>query len=108
MEMIGKEFLDRFHHYIHQWWPARALLEKAISKRFDVDFHKKRKKSHYLLIFYIFRLIHPVQYLFSIVHFHGVNIYLILNNNKKIFLVIQLNMFFILIRIKLGVYKLYH
>jgi hypothetical protein len=41
MEMIGKEFLDRFHHYIHQWWPARALLEKAISKRFDVKFFQK-------------------------------------------------------------------
>lgn len=37
MEMIGKEFLDRFHHYIHQWWPARELLEKAISKRFEVE-----------------------------------------------------------------------
>jgi uncharacterized UPF0160 family protein len=37
MEMIGKEFLDRFHHYIHQWWPARALLEKAIAKRFEID-----------------------------------------------------------------------
>jgi len=37
MEMIGTEFLDRFHHYIHQWWPARALLEKAIAKRFDID-----------------------------------------------------------------------
>ncbi len=36
MEMIGEEFLDRFHHYIHQWWPARALLEKAIAKRFEV------------------------------------------------------------------------
>jgi len=43
MEMIGKEFLDKFYHYIHQWWPARALLEKAISKRFDVRFHKEKK-----------------------------------------------------------------
>ncbi len=52
MEMIGKEFLDRFHHYIHQWWPARALLEKAISKRFDVDFHKKEKISLFIHILY--------------------------------------------------------
>jgi uncharacterized UPF0160 family protein len=37
MEMIGQEFLDRFHYYIHQWWPARALLETAISKRFEID-----------------------------------------------------------------------
>jgi len=37
LEMIGKEFLDKFYHYIHQWWPARALLEKALSKRFDID-----------------------------------------------------------------------
>jgi len=37
MDMIGKEFLDKFYHYIHQWWPARELLEKAISKRFDID-----------------------------------------------------------------------
>jgi len=37
MEMIGKEFLDRYHFYIHQWWPARSLLEKAIAKRFDID-----------------------------------------------------------------------
>lgn len=36
MELVGREFLDRFHFYIHQWWPARALLEKAIAKRFDV------------------------------------------------------------------------
>ncbi len=89
MEMIGKELLDRFNHYIHQWWPARALLEKAVTKRFDIDPS-------------------AVQYLFSIFYFHGVNIYLILNKNKKMFLVIQLNMFFILISIKLGVYKLYH
>jgi uncharacterized UPF0160 family protein len=39
MEMIGNEFLDRFQHYIHQWWPARALLEKAIAKRFEVCCH---------------------------------------------------------------------
>jgi len=52
MEMIGKEFLDRFYHYIHQWWPARALLEKAISKRFDVDFHKKEKISLFIHILY--------------------------------------------------------
>ncbi|CAF1084252.1 unnamed protein product [Rotaria sp. Silwood1] len=37
MDMIGKEFLDRFNHYIHQWWPARALLEKAIARRFEID-----------------------------------------------------------------------
>ncbi|CAF2133701.1 unnamed protein product [Rotaria magnacalcarata] len=37
MEMIGREFLDKFHYYIHQWWPARALLEKAITKRFETD-----------------------------------------------------------------------
>jgi hypothetical protein len=36
MELIGKEFRDKFDHYIHQWWPARSLLEKAIAKRFDV------------------------------------------------------------------------
>ena len=43
MEMIGNEFLDRFQHYIHQWWPARALLEQAIAKRFEVRlFHTHR------------------------------------------------------------------
>ncbi|CAF3931108.1 unnamed protein product, partial [Adineta steineri] len=31
------EFLDRFHDYIHRWWPARSLLEQAIAKRFDID-----------------------------------------------------------------------
>ncbi|UJR31710.1 hypothetical protein I4U23_019190 [Adineta vaga] len=37
MELIGKEFLDRFYYYIHEWWPARALLEQAIAQRFDID-----------------------------------------------------------------------
>ncbi|CAF0733046.1 unnamed protein product [Adineta steineri] len=37
MELIGNEFLDRFHDYIHRWWPARSLLEQAIAKRFDID-----------------------------------------------------------------------
>lgn len=36
MEMIGKEFLEKFHYYVHQWWPAREILEKAIAKRFEV------------------------------------------------------------------------
>jgi hypothetical protein len=49
MDMIGKEFLDRFYHYIHQWWPARALLEKAISKRFDVRFHKQTTRYLYFI-----------------------------------------------------------
>ena len=40
MEMIGNEFLDQFQFYIRQWWPARALLEQAIAKRFEVrSFH---------------------------------------------------------------------
>ena len=51
MEMIGKEFLDKFHFYIHQWWPARALLEKAIAKRFDVRIHQLFINE---LSFYIF------------------------------------------------------
>ncbi|CAF1000566.1 unnamed protein product [Adineta ricciae] len=37
MQLIGKEFLDKFHYYIRQWWPARALLEQAIAKRFEID-----------------------------------------------------------------------
>jgi hypothetical protein len=48
MAMIGREFLDRFHYYIHAWWPARALLEKAIAKRFDV---RRSIKTHRFLIF---------------------------------------------------------
>lgn len=37
MELIGKEFLDRLQFYLHVWWPARALLEQAIAKRYEVD-----------------------------------------------------------------------
>ena len=37
MAMIGDEFLDRFKHYVHHWWPARVLLEKAIDARFEVS-----------------------------------------------------------------------
>ena len=36
MDLIGQEFLDRFQFYVRVWWPARALLEKAIAQRFDV------------------------------------------------------------------------
>ena len=104
MQLIGTEFLDKFHYYIRQWWPARALLEQAIAKRFEVrSIHWSTKVSEIDL-----RLIHPVLYLFSTVHFRGVNICLILKLNKKILLAIQLNMYCILTWTKLGVSKLFH
>jgi len=37
MDLIGREFLERFQFYVRVWWPARALLEKAIAQRFDID-----------------------------------------------------------------------
>ncbi|CAM5124712.1 unnamed protein product [Natator depressus] len=37
MELVGREFLDRFNYYHHSWLPARVLVEEAIQKRFKVD-----------------------------------------------------------------------
>lgn len=104
MEMIGNEFLDRFQHYIHQWWPARALLETAIAKRFEVRLHIL---DNHISIDYS-RLIHLDRFWLLIVHFHGVNIYSILKRNKRQLSVIKSNMFSILMRAKPGEFKLYH
>ncbi|XP_077185097.1 MYG1 exonuclease [Paroedura picta] len=37
MELVGSEFLDRLDYYHRGWLPARALVEKAIQQRFEVD-----------------------------------------------------------------------
>ena len=103
MEMIGNEFLDRFHHYIHQWWPARALLEKAIAKRFEVRLSSYTISSRSAI--FISRLIHLDLFLLSIVHFHGVNIYSISKMNNRKLSVIKSNMFSIPMQAKPGVSK---
>ncbi|KAI9594967.1 metal-dependent protein hydrolase [Syncephalis fuscata] len=37
MEMAGQEFLDRVRYLGLAWLPARALVENALERRFDVD-----------------------------------------------------------------------
>ncbi|XP_064899580.1 MYG1 exonuclease [Columba livia] len=36
-ELVGSEFLERLHYYHGAWLPARALVEEAVRKRFQVD-----------------------------------------------------------------------
>lgn len=35
-KMVGEEFVDRVLYYATVWWPARAIVEECIKKRFDV------------------------------------------------------------------------
>jgi uncharacterized UPF0160 family protein len=37
MEMAGGEFLDRVRYLGLAWLPARALVEKAMEQRLEVD-----------------------------------------------------------------------
>jgi len=37
MELTGKEFLHEVHYFGKAWIPARAIVEKAIASRFEVD-----------------------------------------------------------------------
>ncbi|NXI97704.1 MYG1 protein, partial [Psophia crepitans] len=37
MELVGGEFMDRLDYYHRAWLPARALVEEAIQRRFEVD-----------------------------------------------------------------------
>ncbi|XP_032060702.1 UPF0160 protein MYG1, mitochondrial [Aythya fuligula] len=37
LELVGGEFLDRLDYYHRAWLPARALVEEAIRRRFEVD-----------------------------------------------------------------------
>jgi len=36
MQYVGAEFLDRVNYYSRIWWPARTLVERAHSTRFQV------------------------------------------------------------------------
>jgi len=36
MEMVRPEFVDRVTYYGNVWWPARALVQRALETRFDV------------------------------------------------------------------------
>ena len=36
MELVGGEFMDRLDYYHRAWLPARALVEEAIRRRFEV------------------------------------------------------------------------
>ena len=47
MAMAGSEFLDKFFYFVNAWWPARAIVEKSLKKRFEVF-------KAYVLIFRIF------------------------------------------------------
>ncbi|XP_064233206.1 MYG1 exonuclease isoform X1 [Aotus nancymaae] len=37
MNLVQEEFLQRLDFYQHSWLPARALVEKALAQRFQVD-----------------------------------------------------------------------
>ncbi|XP_074990143.1 MYG1 exonuclease [Calonectris borealis] len=37
MELVGGEFMDRLDYYHRAWLPARALVEEAVRRRFEVD-----------------------------------------------------------------------
>jgi uncharacterized UPF0160 family protein len=37
VDYVGAEFVDKVQFYINVWWPARAVIEDAHSKRFEVD-----------------------------------------------------------------------
>lgn len=36
LELVGGEFLDRLDYYHRAWLPARALVEEAVRRRFEV------------------------------------------------------------------------
>lgn len=36
MELVGSEFLERVDFYHRAWLPARALVEEAVKRRFEV------------------------------------------------------------------------
>lgn len=36
MELVGSEFLERLDFYHRAWLPARALVEEAVRRRFEV------------------------------------------------------------------------
>lgn len=36
MELVGSEFLERLDFYHRAWLPARALVEEAVQRRFEV------------------------------------------------------------------------
>jgi len=44
-ELAGSEFIDQANYYIKAWLPARALVEKALAKRGEVD------KSGQIIVF---------------------------------------------------------
>lgn len=35
-QLVGEEFVDKVVYYATTWWPARAIVDEAIKKRFDV------------------------------------------------------------------------
>jgi len=37
MDLVREEFLDRVNYYGKSWWPARAMVAKALEERFAVD-----------------------------------------------------------------------
>lgn len=36
MELVGSEFLERLDFYHRAWLPARAVVEEAVRRRFEV------------------------------------------------------------------------
>lgn len=37
MDLVQEEFLQRLDFYQHNWLPARALVEEALTQRFQVQ-----------------------------------------------------------------------
>lgn len=37
MDLVREEFLQRLDFYQHSWLPARALVEEALARRFQVQ-----------------------------------------------------------------------
>ena len=40
LDYVGAEFEEKIKYYALNWWPARASVQEAINKRFEVRFHR--------------------------------------------------------------------
>lgn len=36
-QLVGAEFIDKVQYYACNWWPARAIVDRAVSNRFDIS-----------------------------------------------------------------------
>ena len=106
MELIGREFLDRFQFYVKHWWPARSLLVQAIDQRFKVN-DGSRVQWIYEFVSSESRSIHRVRFFCSNFPFLGVIICSTSKENRKNSVRLS-NTFSIPMRARPGAFKRCH